>query len=166
MHLSAQEEYGLRCLLRLASQGPGKSLTVPEISLAEGISIPYAAKMMRALRDGELVMSVRGQLGGYRLARPATAIPVSQVLGVLGSPLFEGEFCDKHAGTESTCTNSINCSIRALWRYVQKVVDQVLHKTTIQDLVRNEEEMDTFINNLVVLSATSDMKNKEVPRFG
>jgi len=166
MHFSAQEEYGLRCLLRLAAQGPGKSLTLPEISQAEGISVPYAAKMMRALRDGELVMSERGQSGGYRLARPAAEIPVSQVLGVLGSRLFEGEFCEKHAGIEDTCTHSINCSIRSLWSSVQKVVDQLLSKTTIQDLVRNEKEMDTFMSNLVVLSAASDMKSKEVPVRG
>jgi len=155
----------LRCLLRLAAEGPGKSLTLPEISQAEGISVPYAAKMMRVLRDGGLVMSVRGQSGGYRLAQPADKIGVSKVLGVLGSPLFEGEFCEKHAGTEDTCTHSINCSIRSLWRAVQLVVDGVLSKTTIQDLVRDEKEMDSFVNNLVVLSAASNLKNKDLPRF-
>jgi Rrf2 family protein len=165
MHFSAQEEYGLRCLLRLAAEGPDKSLTLPEISHAEGISVPYAAKMMRILRDGGLVMSVRGQAGGYRLAQPADSIGVSKVLGVLGSPLFEGEFCDKHAGTEDTCTHSINCSIRSLWRAVQLVVDGVLSKTTIQDLVRNEKEMDSFVNNLVVLSAASSLKRKDLPHF-
>ena len=165
MHFSAQEEYGLRCLLRLAGEGPGKSLTLPEISQAEGISVSYAAKMMRILREGGLVSSVRGQSGGYRLARAADKIPVSQALGVLGSPLFEGEFCDKHAGTEDTCTHSINCSIRSLWRAVQLVVDGVLSKTTIQDLVRNEKEMDSFVNNLVVLSAASSLKRKDLPRF-
>ncbi len=165
MHFSAQEEYGLRCLLRLAAEGQGKSLTLPEISHAEGISIPYAAKMMRVLRDGGLVMSVRGQSGGYRLAQTADKIPVSHVLSVLGSPLFEGEFCEKHAGTEDTCTHAINCSIRSLWRAVQMVVDGVLSKTTIQDLVRNEKEMDSFVNNLVVLSAASSLKRKDLPRF-
>jgi hypothetical protein len=49
---------------------------------------------------------------------------------------------------------------------VQKVVDQLLSKTTIQDLVRNEKEMDNFMSNLVVLSAASDMKSKEVPVRG
>jgi Rrf2 family protein len=165
MHFSAQEEYGLRCLLRLAAEGTGKSLTLPEISQAEGISVPYAAKMMRVLRDGGLVMSERGQAGGYRLAQPADKIQVSHVLSVLGSPLFEGEFCEKHAGTEDTCTHSINCSIRSLWRAVQMVVDGVLSKTTIQDLVRNEKAMDSFVNNLVVLSAASNLKSKSLPSF-
>ena len=80
MQFSAQEEYGLRCLLRLAARG-GDSMTIPEISQAEGISVPYVAKLMRFLRDGGIVTSERGQSGGYRLARPA-----SESTGSLASP--------------------------------------------------------------------------------
>ena len=50
MKLSATEEYGLRCLLQLAKCGDGRSLTIPEISRAEGLSVPNAAKLMRVLR--------------------------------------------------------------------------------------------------------------------
>ena len=53
MKISAQEEYGLRCLLRLASAEP-ESMTLPEISAMEGLSVPYVAKLMAALRDGEI----------------------------------------------------------------------------------------------------------------
>ena len=69
MKLSAQEEYGLRCLLRLAGAGEGQSLTIPEIGRAEALSIAYVAKLMRILRQGKFVKSVRGQTGGYTLAR-------------------------------------------------------------------------------------------------
>ncbi len=155
MHFSAQEEYGLRCLLHLASRGPGASLTLQEISTAEGISVPYTAKMMRILREGGVVTSVRGQAGGYRLARPAADITVSEAMDVLGGRLFEGKFCDDHAGREDTCTHSIDCSIRSLWRTMQSVVDRLLAKTTIQDLVRSEEQMDSFVQDLVVLTGNS-----------
>src|SRR3989454_12406281 len=69
MKLSAQEEYGLRCLLRLASAGEGGTLTIPEIGRAEALSIAYVAKLMRILRQGKFVKSVRGQTGGYKPAR-------------------------------------------------------------------------------------------------
>ena len=52
MKLSSQEEYGLRCLLRVGREGDGASLTIPELSRAEGISEPNVAKMMRVLRRG------------------------------------------------------------------------------------------------------------------
>ena len=152
MQFSAQEESGLRCLLRLEMGRSGKSVTLPEISRAEGISVPYAAKMMRVLREGGLVTSARGQAGGYRLARPPESITVSEALAVLGGRLFEGEFCDDHSGREDTCTHSIDCSIRSLWRGVQSVVDRLLSRTTIKDLACSERQMDVFVQDLVVLS--------------
>ncbi|MYA80943.1 MAG: Rrf2 family transcriptional regulator [Acidobacteriia bacterium] len=166
MYFSAQEEYGLRCLLRVAVAGPDESQTINEISRAEGISAPYAAKMMRILRSGGLVTSVRGQSGGYRLARPAGEITVSETLGVLGSPLFEGEFCDKHSGNEETCTHAIDCSIRSLWRGVQRIVDRVLSRTTIQDLLRQEPQMDVFVKDLVLWATANEPARVEVRRFG
>ena len=150
MRFSAQEEYGLRCLLHLASQGPGKSLTLQEISSAEGISVPYTAKMMRILREGGMVTSVRGQAGGYRLARPAAGMTVGEAMAVLGGRLFEGKFCDEHAGSEDICTHSIDCSIRSLWRAMQSVVDRLLARTTIQDLICSEKQMDSFVQELVL----------------
>ena len=142
-------------MLRLAAAGPGNSLTIPEISQAEGISVPYVAKILRALREGGLITSERGASGGYRAARPADQIPVSEVLAVLGSRLFTGEFCEKFAGNEDQCMHSINCSIRSLWRAVQRVVDQLLSQTTLKDLLRNEQAMDVFVNDLVVLTGSS-----------
>ena len=69
MKLNASEEYGLRCLLQLARQAPG-SLTIPEISQAEGITHHNVAKLLRILRQGGFVASARGQQGGYALAKP------------------------------------------------------------------------------------------------
>ena len=80
MHLLAQEEYGLRCLVQLARHRDSTPLTIPEIAAAEGLSPEYTAKLMRALRQGGLVMSTRGAAGGYRLARRAeevTGIPAA-----------------------------------------------------------------------------------------
>lgn len=159
MQFSSQEEYGLRCLMRLATAAEGTSMTIAEISQAEGISIPYVAKILRVLRDGGLVTSERGQAGGYRLARPATKISAGQTLAILGGRFYEGEFCERYAGNEDECTHTTNCSIRSLWRAVQTVVDQVLSKTSLQDLVRSEGEMDRFVDTLVVLEGTAVAKS-------
>ena len=77
MKISAQEEYGVRCLLQIGGRGLGASLTIPEISRAEGISSHYVAKLLRVLRRGGLVKSVRGQAGGYTLSRPLSEITVT-----------------------------------------------------------------------------------------
>ncbi len=135
MKISSQEEYGIRCLLQIGRRGPQASLTIPEIAKAEGISSHYVAKLMRVLRKGGLVRSVRGQAGGYVLARPLERITVTEALAVLGGRLYEPEFCDQHGGSEATCAHTIDCSIRGVWRKVQQAVDQVLGTTTLADLL-------------------------------
>jgi Rrf2 family protein len=136
MKLTNHEEYGLRCLLRLAEQGPAASATIPEISQAEGISDAYAAKLLRILRQGKFVKAARGKIGGYTLARPASEIVIADVIKVLGGPLFEEEFCAGHSGQLAVCVRSADCSLRGLWQSVQAAVDQVLSQTTLANFLR------------------------------
>jgi Rrf2 family protein len=144
MKLTSQEEYGLRCLLRVGREGEGASLTIPELARAEGISEPNVAKMMRILRRGGFVTSTRGQSGGYALSRPAEGIVVGHVLATLGGRLYEPAFCDGHSGLERLCTHMPDCSIRSVWRRVQSAVDEVLGKITLKDLLRTEPEMNAW----------------------
>jgi Rrf2 family protein len=141
MKLSAQEEYGLRCLLRVAGAGEGESLTIPEIGRSEALSIAYVAKLMRILRRGKFVKSVRGQTGGYALARRAEDISIGEVLAALGGRLFEPGFCDQFPGLERFCTHSVDCSIRSLWHALQSAVDSVLGGITLKDLLQSETDM-------------------------
>ena len=149
MKLTANEEYGVRCLVRLGyAAASSQALTIPEISLAEGVSAAYAAKILRTLRKGDFVKAARGKEGGYTLARPAEAIVIGDVIDALGGRLFESKFCDSHSGQAAICTRSVDCSVRSLWRGVQVAVDQVLHKTTLRDLLQNEEEMNSWVRTI------------------
>ncbi|MCS6954640.1 MAG: Rrf2 family transcriptional regulator, partial [Bryobacteraceae bacterium] len=99
----------------------------------------YTAKLLRILRNAGFLKSARGQAGGYTLARPPEEIIIGDVLAELGGRLFEGDFCERHAGQEASCTHSSDCSIRSLWSTVQTAVDRVLSRTTLRDLMRAEE---------------------------
>lgn len=154
MKFTAQEEYGLRCLLQIGRQGPGGSLTIPEIAAAEGLSIPYVAKLVRILRQGGILKSLRGQSGGYVLSRPPEQIVAGEVLAVLGGRFFESDYCERFPGVVDMCTHTVDCSIRSLWRAVQLEVDQVLSRTTLQDLLGNEQEMATSVSHLVRIQSS------------
>ena len=145
MKLTAQEEYGLRCLLRVARADDGESVTIPMIAEAEALSTPYVGKLMSVLRQSEFVVSVRGQAGGYVLARPPEKIFLSDVIGALGGRLFEPEFCDEFTGLERICTHSLDCSIRSVWRSVQEAVDRVLRGITVRDLLKRESEVQRLV---------------------
>ena len=147
MKLSSQEEYGLRCLLHLARCGQEKSLTIPEISRAEGLSIPNVAKLMRLLRLGGLVLSERGPSGGYTLSRAPDKITISSVLDALGGRFYGPTFCDRHSGREQSCTHSGDCTLRPLWSTLQMALAEVFEKTSLQDLLCGEQEMSQRIES-------------------
>lgn len=143
MKLSAQDEYGLRCLLRLARQPSRRSLTIPEISQAEGISHHNVAKYLSVLRKQGFVESERGQRGGYALARRPEEIVVGEVLAALGGRLFDPAFCDHYTGVEDTCQHSsVDCTIRGLWIQVQTAVDRVLTSTTLRDMMAQVDALE------------------------
>ena len=139
MKFSAQEEYGLRCLLQIARLGTDGSLTIPEISKHEGLTPTHVAKLLMILRKEGFIASTRGQAGGYSLARKPEDIPVGEVLEALGGKLYDEEFCGKHSGQLSICTHAVDCSVRSLWQVIQESVDQVVTRLTIADLIKSGE---------------------------
>jgi len=141
---TAQEEYGLRCLLGVA-QEPAGFLTIREIAAREGLTPAYVAKLMRVLRTAGIVTSVRGQKGGYRLARPAGEINVGSVLAVLGGRLYWKDFCKHFPGNRRTCVHGSDCSIRSLWTAIDRVVEGALSQTMLRDLLRTERGMNAWV---------------------
>lgn len=158
MKFSTQEEYGLRCLIRIAKAKTTNGLTIPEISQLEGLSTAHVGKLLRVLRLGGFIDSARGQTGGYKLTRPAEEIIIGDVLATLGGRLYEKGFCEIHAGVEVTCTNTIDCSIRSLWRTIQSLLDSVLSKTTLRDLMGNEDQVTQFVTLLAESADTPAVK--------
>jgi Rrf2 family protein len=144
MKITAQEEYGLRCLLRLAHAGEGQALTIPEIAEAEKLSSPYVAKLLSVLRQGGLITSVRGRAGGYHLARPASGMRLSEVMHVLGEPLFEDpSYCERHAGpdTSGACVHTAGCTLRVIWQTLEQWMSRILDRVTLADLMQSQGQI-------------------------
>ena len=138
MKLSAQEEYGLRCLVTLARAEAGTSLTIPQIAETEHISRPNVAKLLRALKHGGYVVALRGQSGGYALARKASEINVGEALACLGGRFYDAQFCGRHSSATRGCGHNADCSVRSVWRLVQRAVDDVLSRLSLADLLVEE----------------------------
>ena len=140
MKINAQEEYGLRILLRIARANAKRGLSIPQLSEYEGLSTHYVAKLTRILRIAGFIKSNRGYKG-YELSMPVKEIKINEVLKSLGGTLFDDKFCNNYSGVHDLCTNSINCSIRSLWRILQRSLDQILDNLSLQDLIGEEEHL-------------------------
>jgi len=138
MKFSAQEEYGLRCLLAIA-KSPEGSATIPEISRQEQLSESHVAKLLMILRKENFVASSRGQTGGYTLARLPEEIVVGDVLNALGGRLYDDEYCTKHSGLGDACVHGSGCALSDLWNSIQEAVDSVTHRVTLASLLAPSE---------------------------
>jgi Rrf2 family protein len=149
MKITAQEEYGLRILIRIASCRDAEGMSIPQLSDAEGLSSHYIAKLTRLLRMEGFINSTPGYKGGYVLAKSAKDININKLLKALGGALFDKEFCGSHAGNLKLCTNSVDCSARSLWQMIQFNIDQLLDKVTLYDLINTEKESGKVLKQML-----------------
>ena len=149
MKITAQEEYGLRILIRIARCDDKEGMSIPQLTEAEGLGSHYIAKLTRVLRMAEFINSTPGYKGGYVLAKPAREIIIKDVLKALGGVLFDKDFCGQHAGSVKLCTNSVDCSARSLWQMIQFTVDQLLGSITLHDLASKENESVKMLSRLL-----------------
>ena len=149
MKITAQEEYGLRILIRIARCDDKEGMSIPQLTEAEGLGSHYIAKLTRVLRMAEFINSTPGYKGGYVLAKPAREIIIKDVLKALGGVLFDKDFCGQHAGSVKLCTNSVDCSARSLWQMIQFTVDQLLGSITLHDLANKENESINMLSRLL-----------------
>lgn len=167
MRFTAQEEYGLRCILHLARAGcypkvvPSNNgtqdaasteaswLTVSEIAEGEGLTEQYTGKLFRILARSDLVESVRGRKGGYRMTRPPQEVSLSETLAALGGKIYEPTHCDRYRGHLSHCVHSEDCTVRSVWKGIQRMVDHVLSGIQLSDLLCNRSNVAEWMENHV-----------------
>ena len=137
MKISAQEEYGLRCLVQLADLPAGESLTLPQIAAREGISAANAGKLMWLLNKAGFVSATRGTKGGYQLARPAHEIRLNEVIKVLDADVLN-KHCDSYTGVLDSCVHKGDCGIRPVIVGLHEIVENALSQITLAQIVGEE----------------------------
>ena len=148
MKISAQEEYGLRCLLQLArAETIGESLTLSQLARLEGISTANAGKLLWILSKAGLVQSTRGIKGGYSLARPASQIHLNQVIRVLEGEPAESH-CKSYAGVLDACVHTGDCGIRPVIVGLHEIVENALSQITLAQLVGSERSVDAIFHSI------------------
>ncbi|MGI8640616.1 MAG: RrF2 family transcriptional regulator [Pyrinomonadaceae bacterium] len=141
MKISAQEEYGLRCLVQLATLKDDESLTLPQIAGREGISTANAGKLLWLLNKAGFVQATRGTKGGYTLARPASDIRLSEVIKVLDADEISAH-CESYTGVLDSCVHKGDCGIRPVIVGLHEIVENALSQITLAQLVGTEAKVD------------------------
>ncbi len=159
MKISAQEEYGLRCLVQLAGLPSGESLTLPQIADREGISTANAGKLMWLLNKADFVQSTRGTKGGYSLARPANEIRLSEIIKVLDADVLD-KHCESYTGVLDSCVHKGDCGIRPVIVGLHAIVENALSQITLAQLVGSESSVDAMFHQIEGIHRTVSPNGK------
>ena len=138
MKLSTKGRYAMVALADLAQQAAadGSTTSLGEISRRQDISLPYLEQLFVKLRRAGLVESVRGPGGGYRLARPASDVRVSDILEAVDETVSA-----MHTGAGASGGSSgsrAQSMTNRLWESLSAHVYVFLHQTRLSDVVQNE----------------------------
>ena len=130
MRVSAKVDYALRAMTELASASPSL-MTAEQLATAQKIPPKFLESILAQLRNGGLVASQRGAVGGYRLAKPAEEISIADVIRELEGPIatVRGARPDEleYAGAAS--------NLRDIWLELRSQMRGVLEQTTLADLI-------------------------------
>lgn len=131
--LSQRGRYALKALLNLARADPD-SRQVSVLSAEENIPRKFLEAIMTDMRRARLVVSMRGKLGGYRLARPADLITFGEVMRVTDGPLALIACASPNFYRRcDDCPDEGACILRRVMGHVRNEVSEVLDRTTLTD---------------------------------
>jgi Rrf2 family cysteine metabolism transcriptional repressor len=132
VRISSKGRYGVAAMISMA-QNQSKNDCITIISIAEilGISKIYLEQVFSLLKRAELVNSIKGAQGGYKLSRPAQKITAAEILRALEVGLFE-----KTENSVSPGAGSIDLAMEALlWNRLDAAIQKTLETVTLDDLV-------------------------------
>lgn len=134
MRLTTKGRYAVTAMLDLAINADQGPVSLADISERQGISISYLEQLFARLRKNELVTSVRGPGGGYRLARPSEEVFIASIIDAVDEQV-DATRC---AG-EGTCQDGGMCLTHYLWQDLSGQIHAFLSSISLGDLVQRQE---------------------------
>lgn len=119
----------------IAAHGDGDPISAAAIAERQGISLSYLEQLLLKLKRGELVKTVKGPAGGYRLAKPPAQISIGEIILAADGPVALADCVPSF----SACPRSGCCSTRSLWKKLSEKVTKILDSTTLEDLCRENK---------------------------
>ena len=133
MRITTKGRYGLRAAIDLAINGGVEAVSINAIAERQQLSESYLEQLMAKLRKANIVTSIRGAQGGYKLARPACEISVGEVLRSLEGDLRPVD-CSA-IDDDDRCGQKDLCVTRYVWTKINESINETVDSITLQDLL-------------------------------
>ena len=138
LQLPTRVQYGLLLVAYFAEHRTAQApVVLHEAAVRLHLPYKYLEEIAGVLRDAGMVEAVRGPKGGYRLAHPAEAISIREVIEALEGPIALVECLASPAGDQFPCRfmEPAACAPRRLLGRIQEAVVQTLDGITLRDFI-------------------------------
>jgi Rrf2 family iron-sulfur cluster assembly transcriptional regulator len=132
MKMSTKGRYAVMAMIDIASMPGDAPVALAGIAERQDISQEYLEQLFGRLRKAGLVESARGPGGGYRLARPMSAIPVAEIIAAVDEEL-QFTRCDGDA--VEGCVKGERCNAHDLWSSLGRQMMYFLSSISLEDVV-------------------------------
>jgi Rrf2 family protein len=135
MRIGREGAYAIEGLLALAAKPMGTVMILRDIADSRDAPQKFLAKIFHKLVRGRIVVSSRGAVRGYSLARPAEEIRMKDILlATEGQDLF-----DRCVLWSDHCADTNPCPLHDQWKRVREHMVEEMERTTLADLARSEQ---------------------------
>jgi Rrf2 family transcriptional regulator, cysteine metabolism repressor len=132
LKLTTRSEYALLALVHLARHSEEGYLSVQSIADAKSIPAKFLEQILLTLKHARYVRSLKGQRGGYRLARPANKVSLAEIIRLFDGALAPTESVSKYF-YESTPVEKEK-SLLKVFKAIRDMVSAKLEQTTLADV--------------------------------
>jgi FeS assembly SUF system regulator len=128
--LSKLADYGVIVASHMAI-APERQMTAATLAAETRLPRATVAKVLKILAHAGIVSGARGAAGGYRLARPAAQIALTEIIGAIDGILAPTQ-CTSH---QPDCARAEFCTTRPHWQRINRVVGAALSAVTLAELM-------------------------------
>src|SRR6187200_1599318 len=134
MRVSAKSDYALRALIEIATRDSGDPVSAEELGRLQDIPHGFLQAILADLRRAGIVMSVRGQSGGWRLARRSEDVSVADIIRAVDGPLVSVYGLRPEAVTYNERADVL----QHVWIAARSSLRDVFERVTIADLASRD----------------------------
>jgi Rrf2 family protein len=132
--LTQRSRYALRAMLFLADQAATVPTAMNRIASEANVPRKFLELILADLRDAGFLLSTRGKMGGYRLARAPHLISLGEIIRVIEGPLALVPCVSRTAYRPcNDCKDEATCAIRLAMSRVRDETARILDGTSLAD---------------------------------
>ncbi len=135
MRVSTKARYAVSAMVDMAvitENDPARAVSLNDIAVRQELPTAYLEQIFAKLRQAQLVQSIRGAHGGYKLGRPVDTIRIADIIYAVDNP-SKATRCDQHSPSGCMSTGK-RCLTHNLWEGLDHVIHHYLSQLSLEDI--------------------------------